>query len=118
MLSHDNVMWTAEVLDFVYHMVPDDVVLRFVGYHTNNILTIFYSYLPLSHVAAQVADIYGPLMRGNKVYFAPPDALKVWKEQAFNARNETMHLVGLFISRPAQSSLRQFSSSKCSYLIY
>ena len=35
------------------------------------------SYLPLSHVAAQLVDIYAPIMYGASVYFAQPDALKV-----------------------------------------
>ena len=35
------------------------------------------SYLPLSHIAAQVADIYIPLTYGSTVHFARPDALKV-----------------------------------------
>jgi len=35
------------------------------------------SYLPLSHVAAQILDIYIPLLFAATVYFAQPDALKV-----------------------------------------
>lgn len=35
------------------------------------------SYLPLSHVAAQIMDIYVPLLQAVTVYFAQPDALKV-----------------------------------------
>ena len=35
------------------------------------------SYLPLSHVAAQIVDIYIPLVFGTTIYFAKPDALKV-----------------------------------------
>jgi long-chain-fatty-acid--CoA ligase ACSBG len=35
------------------------------------------SYLPLSHVAAQVMDIFIPLLQAVTVYFAQPDALKV-----------------------------------------
>jgi len=35
------------------------------------------SYLPLSHVAAQVLDIYIPMLFAATVYFAQPDALKV-----------------------------------------
>jgi len=35
------------------------------------------SYLPLSHVAAQVLDIYIPLLYAGAVYFAQPDALRV-----------------------------------------
>ena len=34
------------------------------------------SYLPLSHVTAQVADIYMPIYSASTVYFAQPDALK------------------------------------------
>ena len=35
------------------------------------------SYLPLSHVAAQILDIFIPLTFASTVYFAQPDALKV-----------------------------------------
>jgi len=35
------------------------------------------SYLPLSHVAAQLFDFYIPIVAGATVYFAQPDALKV-----------------------------------------
>ena len=36
----------------------------------------FITYLPLSHIAAQIVDIYTPLHLGITVYFAQPDALK------------------------------------------
>lgn len=35
------------------------------------------SYLPLSHVAAQLLDIYVTISVGASLYFAQPDALKV-----------------------------------------
>jgi len=35
------------------------------------------SYLPLSHAAAQLFDIFIPIVGGVSVYFAQPDALKV-----------------------------------------
>ena len=38
---------------------------------------VLISYLPLSNVAAQVFDIYGPILVGASIYFAQPDALKV-----------------------------------------
>ena len=38
---------------------------------------VFISYLPLSHVAAQILDIFIPLMFAVTIYFAQPDALKV-----------------------------------------
>lgn len=37
---------------------------------------VFISYLPLSHVAAQMTDLYLPISTGGLVYFAQPDALK------------------------------------------
>ena len=38
---------------------------------------VLISYLPLSHVAAQLLDIYVPILCGGTTYFAQPDALKV-----------------------------------------
>jgi len=40
-------------------------------------IDVLVSYLPLSHVAAQVLDIFLPLMHGATVYFTTPDVLKV-----------------------------------------
>lgn len=37
---------------------------------------VLISYLPLSHVAAQMCDIVIPLLCRGMVYFAQPDALK------------------------------------------
>lgn len=37
------------------------------------------SYLPLSHIAAQMCDIWAAMTFGVQVYFAQPDALKVKK---------------------------------------
>ena len=38
---------------------------------------VIVSYLPLSHVAAQMVDLTFPVSFGASVYFARPDALKV-----------------------------------------
>lgn len=38
---------------------------------------IVVSFLPLSHIAAQIMDIVIPIRFGISVYFAQPDALKV-----------------------------------------
>ena len=35
------------------------------------------SYLPLSHIAAQIIDIYLPILVAGTAWFAQPDALKV-----------------------------------------
>ncbi|KAM7019001.1 long-chain-fatty-acid--CoA ligase ACSBG2-like isoform 2-T2 [Tautogolabrus adspersus] len=62
MLSHDNLTWTcnqaAVTLDINY---AEEVTI---------------SYLPLSHVAAQIIDIWLAISFANTTYFADPDALK------------------------------------------
>lgn len=62
MLSNDNITWTTAVLceNFMVTSPNDRVV----------------SYLPLSHVAAQLIDIHYSIFAGSCVYFAQPDALK------------------------------------------
>ncbi|MCL4137763.1 UNVERIFIED_CONTAM: hypothetical protein GTU68_027091 [Idotea baltica] len=62
MLSHDNVTFTSTANTENIDCSPGKEVL--------------VSYLPLSHVAAQVADIYVSMVSGGKVVFAQPDALK------------------------------------------
>lgn len=62
MISHDNATWTAKVANHeMGGLGPDDRIL---------------SYLPLSHIAAQMLDIHAPMASGMCVYFAQPDALK------------------------------------------
>jgi len=62
MLSHDNITWTVE------HSIE---TLMDCTIHNR-----FVSYLPLSHIAAQLLDLYIPISSGSTVYFATPDALK------------------------------------------
>jgi long-chain-fatty-acid--CoA ligase ACSBG len=61
MLSHDNYTWPAQITMNKYdgHIPPKRII----------------SYLPLSHVAAQVIDIVGSMYTGSNVFFAGPDAL-------------------------------------------
>jgi len=62
MISHDNFTWTVQkVVDVVGNLGHRD---RFI------------SYLPLSHVAAQMIDIHAPMNLGCCTYFAQLDALK------------------------------------------
>ena len=62
MISHDNVTWTTkQVLESV----------AFVN-HTDR----FVTYLPLSHIAAQMIDLHGPMRLGASTFFAQPDAMK------------------------------------------
>ena len=44
---------------------------------------VFLSYLPLSHIAAQITDIWIALVSGSTVYFAQPNVLKVNTPQFF-----------------------------------
>ncbi|XP_076751867.1 acyl-CoA synthetase bubblegum family member 1 isoform X2 [Xylocopa sonorina] len=61
MLSHDNVIHDARLIATIFNFKPDYRVI---------------SYLPLSHVAAQVVDIYLSLYGGISLYFADKNALK------------------------------------------
>ncbi|NWW77095.1 ACBG2 ligase, partial [Climacteris rufus] len=65
MLSHDNLTWTAAAAGRFIQLADarerqEQVV----------------SYLPLSHIAAQMSDIWSAMTFGVQVFFAQPDALK------------------------------------------
>jgi long-chain-fatty-acid--CoA ligase ACSBG len=62
MISHDNITWTTGIMVDCY--IPFD----------NNDRCA--SYLPLSHIAAQVADIHVPMRVGGCTYFCQPDDMK------------------------------------------
>lgn len=62
MLSHDNLTWDALT---IVERLP-----------LNRGAEIVVSYLPLSHVAAQILDIYIVTSIGGAVYFADKNALK------------------------------------------
>lgn len=65
MLTHDNIVWTARSqLSTMQELETLD----------NN--DHFVSYLPLSHIAAQMIDMHCPMMNGTQVWFAQPDALR------------------------------------------
>lgn len=63
MITNDNCTWTVSV---VLATAPRKLE------HSDCMV----SYLPLSHVAAQILDMFQPLLTGCKIYFAQPDALK------------------------------------------
>ncbi|XP_068576804.1 long-chain-fatty-acid--CoA ligase ACSBG2-like [Cebidichthys violaceus] len=62
MLSHDNLTWTV-------HRAASMLSLK----HTEERMV---SYLPLSHVAAQLVDMWMSMLCAITTYFAEPDALK------------------------------------------
>ncbi|MDQ3265732.1 MAG: long-chain fatty acid--CoA ligase [Myxococcota bacterium] len=55
MLSHRNLTWTSQKLAQAAELGEEEIVL---------------SYLPLSHIAEQLATIHLPLVQGAQVYFA------------------------------------------------
>ncbi|XP_075467717.1 long-chain-fatty-acid--CoA ligase ACSBG2 isoform X2 [Ascaphus truei] len=65
MLSHDNMTWTAA-------SAGKTVRLR----EATDQQEVVVSYLPLSHIAAQMIDIWLTMKYGGATYFAQPDALK------------------------------------------
>ncbi|EPQ19040.1 Long-chain-fatty-acid--CoA ligase ACSBG2 [Myotis brandtii] len=65
MLSHDNITWLAGT-------VAKDLKLACASVKQE----VVVSYLPLSHVAALMMDIWLPMKVGGCTYFAQPDALK------------------------------------------
>ncbi|XP_038563073.1 long-chain-fatty-acid--CoA ligase ACSBG1 [Micropterus salmoides] len=65
MLSHDNITWTANHASRAGNMQPADTKQESL-----------VSYLPLSHIAAQIYDLWTGIQWGELVYFAQPDALK------------------------------------------
>eukprot|EP00049_Salpingoeca_infusionum_P008174 m.132428 g.132428 ORF g.132428 m.132428 type:complete len:510 (+) comp13933_c0_seq3:995-2524(+) len=62
MVSHDNITWTVRS------------AMTLFDYFSNELIVV--SYLPLSHIAAQLVDLLGPLCVGGTTFFADPSALK------------------------------------------
>jgi long-chain-fatty-acid--CoA ligase ACSBG len=62
MLSHDNLTWDAVSISQRLDIKKGEEII--------------VSYLPLSHVAAQVVDIYLVMLNAACIYFADPNALK------------------------------------------
>ncbi|XP_049639707.1 long-chain-fatty-acid--CoA ligase ACSBG1 [Suncus etruscus] len=65
MLSQDNITWTAQYGSQAGDIQPAEVQQEVV-----------VSYLPLSHIAAQIYDLWTGIQWGAQVCFAEPDALK------------------------------------------
>ena len=62
MISNDNLCWTsATMMGTIDPLGPKDCLV---------------SYLPLSHIAAQMLDMHCPMVSGSQVFFAQPDALR------------------------------------------
>ncbi|XP_027850701.2 very long-chain-fatty-acid--CoA ligase bubblegum-like [Aphis gossypii] len=78
MVSHDNLTYNAYMITKFLSLVNGKEVL--------------VSYLPLSHVAAQITDIYSAITLGAQVYFGEKDALKGSLVNTLQAARPTVFL--------------------------
>lgn len=81
MLSHDNITWTAAYASRAGNMMPAEVQQETI-----------VSYLPLSHIAAQIYDLWTGIKWGEQVYFADPDALKGSLVNTLKEAKPTSHM--------------------------
>ncbi|XP_073475271.1 long-chain-fatty-acid--CoA ligase ACSBG1 isoform X2 [Aquarana catesbeiana] len=81
MLSHDNITWTAAHASRAGDMKPAEVQQESI-----------VSYLPLSHIAAQIYDLWTSIKWGEHVYFANPDALKGTLVDTLRETQPTSHM--------------------------
>lgn len=63
MITNDNITWTVDTM----------LTASSKDMNQNDVMI---SYLPLSHIAAQMLDMHIPIRTGMQIYFAQPDALK------------------------------------------
>ncbi len=75
MISHDNLIFTMAM-----------VVEKFKIFTEKDRCV---SYLPLSHIAALLLDVHGPVYIGCEVYFAQPDVMKGSLTQSLRAAQPT-----------------------------
>ncbi|XP_058264958.1 long-chain-fatty-acid--CoA ligase ACSBG1 [Hemibagrus wyckioides] len=81
MLSHDNITWTAHHVSRAGDMQPAEIKQESI-----------VSYLPLSHIAAQMYDLWTGIQWGELVYFAQPDALKGSLIETLKETNPSSHM--------------------------
>ncbi|XP_060765381.1 long-chain-fatty-acid--CoA ligase ACSBG1 isoform X2 [Neoarius graeffei] len=81
MLSHDNITWTSHHASRAADMQPAEIKQESI-----------VSYLPLSHIAAQIYDLWTGIQWGELVYFAQPDALKGSLVETLKEVNPSSHM--------------------------
>lgn len=81
MISHDNIIIAAEgVVERLKPLIEADSTYQ----------ETCISYLPLSHIAAQMTDLWIPICAGAVVWFAKPDALKGSLRQTLQIARPTL----------------------------
>ncbi|KAJ0032746.1 hypothetical protein NQD34_002827 [Periophthalmus magnuspinnatus] len=104
MLSHDNLTWTALSTCRHVHLTEASVSQEVV-----------VSYLPLSHIAAQMVDIWVTMKVGGATYFAQPDALK---GSLVNTMKEVRPTAFMGVPRNGASSRTPFSYHIAKKLVF
>ncbi|KAM6960473.1 long-chain-fatty-acid--CoA ligase ACSBG1 [Aplochiton taeniatus] len=104
MLSHDNITWTAHHASRAGDMQPADTKQESL-----------VSYLPLSHIAAQIYDLWTGIQWGELVYFAQPDALKGSLITTLREAHPTSHMGVPRIWEKMMEKIKE-GVSQCGYL--
>uniref|UniRef100_A0A3B4U2G5 Long-chain-fatty-acid--CoA ligase ACSBG1 n=1 Tax=Seriola dumerili TaxID=41447 RepID=A0A3B4U2G5_SERDU len=104
MLSHDNITWTANHASRAGDMQPADTKQESL-----------VSYLPLSHIAAQIYDLWTGIQWGELVYFAQPDALKGSLITTLREVNPTSHMGVPRVWEKMMEKIKQ-GISQCGYV--
>lgn len=104
MLSHDNITWTTIHASRAGEMQPADTKQESI-----------VSYLPLSHIAAQIYDLWTGIHWGELVYFAQPDALKGSLITTLREVRPTSHMGVPRVWEKIMEKIKQ-EISQCGYL--
>ncbi|XP_037398728.1 long-chain-fatty-acid--CoA ligase ACSBG1 isoform X2 [Pygocentrus nattereri] len=104
MLSHDNITWTAHHASRAGDMQPAEIKQESL-----------VSYLPLSHIAAQIYDLWTGIQWGELVYFAQPDALKGSLVGTLREATPSSHMGVPRVWEKIMEKVKQ-EISRCAYL--
>ncbi|XP_067291957.1 long-chain-fatty-acid--CoA ligase ACSBG1 isoform X2 [Pseudorasbora parva] len=104
MLSHDNITWTAHHASRAGDMQPAEIRQESL-----------VSYLPLSHIAAQIYDLWTGIQWGEQVYFAQPDALKGSLVDTLREVNPTAHMGVPRVWEKIMEKIKE-GISRCGYM--
>ena len=97
MISHDNATWTAKVTWELLQNGEDERIV---------------SYLPLSHIAAQMIDLIGPIVGGSVVTFAQPDALRGSLKTTLGEVNPTVFFAVPRVWEKMAMAVREVAAAK------
>ncbi|XP_052400251.1 long-chain-fatty-acid--CoA ligase ACSBG1 isoform X1 [Carassius gibelio] len=104
MLSHDNITWTAHHASRAGDMQPAEISQESL-----------VSYLPLSHIAAQIYDLWTGIQWGEQVTFAQPDALKGSLVDTLREATPTAHMGVPRVWEKIMEKIKE-GISRCGYM--